>query len=274
MQERDDKMQKISVIIPTYNRADKILESVNSVLRQTYTNIEVIVVDDGSTDDTKNVVESIEDERVRYIRLLENGGASVARNVGVEHASGNIIAFEDSDDLWYANKLELQMEYWKLHPEFSMIYSQYKMHLSETTCIAPNPEWYGEMEGDIFPWLLLRNSIGTPTMIMYKECFEEIGGFDTEMRSLEDWDFAIRFAEQFLIGYVEQPLVNAFFSEGGVSSSTSAYYESRCKMIAEYKEYMISYGIFDNIVNDLFHRAEERGVLAVVKSMLLTYLSK
>lgn len=267
-------MDKVSVIIPTYNRASKLMDAIKSVLNQTYFNIEVLVVDDGSTDNTKDMVESIEDKRIRYIKLPENMGASAARNAGAQYAESEIIAFEDSDDLWKVDKLEKQMAYWKEHPEFSMIYCQYTMHMSDATCIAPNKEWYGEFEGDIFPWLLLRNTVGTPTMLMYRECFLEVGGFDTTMRSLEDWDFAIRFAEKYMIGYVEEPLVDAFFTEGGISSKTAAYYESRCKMIAMYKEQMLTYDIFDVAVSDLFQRAEKRNMLETVKKMLMLFLSK
>lgn len=264
--------EKVSVIIPTYNRADMLLNSVNSVLQQTYSNIELIVVDDASTDNTLEVVENINDKRFRYIKLPENMGASSARNVGVEYAESDIVAFEDSDDIWRLDKLEKQMNYWKAHSEFSMIYCQYNMHVREIECLAPNKEWYGDLEGDIFPWLLLRNTVGAPTMIMYKNCFQDVGGFDTTLRSLEDWDFAIRFAEKYMVGYVEEPLVDAYYSEGGVSSGTAAYYESRCKMIAKYREEMLAYGIFDSVIDDLFQRAEKRNLLETVKKMLMLYL--
>lgn len=267
-------MEKVSVIIPTYNRASKLMKSIESVLNQTYSNIELVVVDDGSTDNTQELVESINDERINYIKLPHNRGASGARNAGVEYSKGKIIAFEDSDDLWKKEKLEKQMSYWKEHPEFSMIYCQYNMHVSGEVCNVPDKDWYGEFEGDIFPWLLLRNTVGAPTMLMYKESFLKVGGFDTTLRSLEDWDFAVRFAEKYMIGYVEKPLVDAFFSEGGVSSGTAAYYESRCKMIARNKKQMMEYGVFDLAVTDLFQRAEQRNMLENVKKMLMLFLTK
>ena len=93
-------MEKISVVIPTYNRSALIERAVNSVAMQTYENLEIIVVDDGSADDTETVVNSIKDSRIRYIKLPVNGGAANARNVGVEHATGSLVAFQDSDDYW------------------------------------------------------------------------------------------------------------------------------------------------------------------------------
>lgn len=99
----------ISVIIPTYNRADKILNSINSVLNQTIKDIEIIIVDDGSEDETHNIVKKIKDDRVRYIKHTKNMGVSTARNTGIKYAKGEYIAFQDSDEIWYKNKLEIEL---------------------------------------------------------------------------------------------------------------------------------------------------------------------
>lgn len=99
----------VSVIIPTYNRGRLILDSVNSVLNQTYKNIELIVVDDCSTDDTKEVIESIKDSHIKYIKLEKNSGACIARNRGIEKSTGEFIAFNDSDDLWIPEKICRQL---------------------------------------------------------------------------------------------------------------------------------------------------------------------
>ena len=101
-------MDLISVIIPTYNRENKIIDAVRSVLEQTYINIEVIVIDDGSTDDTYLMLDKIEDKRLKYV-YQENSGACVARNRGIKEAKGKYIAFHDSDDIWHKDKLEKQI---------------------------------------------------------------------------------------------------------------------------------------------------------------------
>lgn len=103
----------ISVIIPTYNRGSLILGAVNSVLNQTYRNIELLVVDDCSTDNTSQILENLKDSRIKYIRLEKNSGACTARNKGIEYASGEFIAFNDSDDLWLPEKLERQLAFLK-----------------------------------------------------------------------------------------------------------------------------------------------------------------
>ena len=99
----------VSVIIPTYNRGRLILDSINSVLNQTYKNIELIVVDDCSTDNTEEILKSINDSRIKYVKLEKNSGACIARNKGIELSTGEFIAFNDSDDLWITTKLEKQL---------------------------------------------------------------------------------------------------------------------------------------------------------------------
>lgn len=265
-------MKQISIIIPSYNRSVKLKKSIESILQQSYVDFELLIVDDASTDDTQAMVESIGDERIRYIRQAVNGGASAARNEGVRQAACPLIAFQDSDDIWRPEKLEKQMAYWQQHPEYSMIYCSYKKYIDGQEIIVPNTDWRGELEGWIFSWLAQRNSIGAPTMLMKRECFLEVGGFDTSLRALEDWDFVLRFSQKYAIGYVDEPLVDSYDSPDGVSSGGSAYYESRCRMIGKYKEQMMSEGVFDLVVGDLFQRAEQRGALEEVKRMLLLFL--
>lgn len=265
-------MERVSVIIPTYNRGEKVLNSVNSVLQQTYDNIELLIVDDGSADNTQEIVESIGDERIRYIKQTKNVGAGASRNEGAKLAKSEIIAYNDSDDLWKPEKLEKQMKYWEQHSEFSMIYCAYSMSRPEGTFVVPDEQMEGKLEGDIFSWLLLRNSIGTPTMVMRRADFFEAGGFDTTFRSLEDWEFAIRFSEKNGIGYISDVLVDAGYSENGISSRVSEYYESRCKIIAKYKRQLMENGIFENAVNDVFIRAQKRGILETVKKMMMLFL--
>ena len=100
--------EKISVIIPTYNRGESIIESINSVLKQTYHNLEIIIIDDGSTDNTELLISNLNDYRIKYIKLNENKGASFARNEGIKIASGKYITFQDSDDLYHLDKIEIQ----------------------------------------------------------------------------------------------------------------------------------------------------------------------
>lgn len=262
----------ISVIIPTFNRADTILRSVNSVLDQTYKDMELLIIDDGSTDNTKELIEQIEDSRIRYIYLGTNSGASNARNVGARHARGEWIAFQDSDDAWKPDKLSKQIAYASEHPEYNLIYSSYIAHLTEQDIYFPTEPLPSVMEGDMFHTLLLRNVIGTPTMLIKREAFLQSGGFDTAYQSLEDWEFVIRFSKNNLIGYVSDYLMDVYMLDGGISSRVGAYYDSRCRMLAEYKEDIIKFGLFDTIAMDILTRAANSGIQEQVQKMMMLYL--
>ena len=267
-------VDKISVIIPVYNTEKYLEKCIQSVCNQTYQNLEIICVDDGSTDGTVELVASWKDSRIRYVRQ-ENQGAPTARNHGVAHAVGKLIAFQDSDDCWYPNKLEKQMEYWRKHSDYSMIYSAYMLRRQNGESVrVPYAGTWGELEGDIFETLLVNNCIGTPTMLMNKECFLELGGFKREMECLEDWDFALRFAEKYGIGFVDEPLMDAFPLEGGISSHAGNFCLNRCRMIAGNRKQLLERGLFERVVGDLLSRAKEWGVLEQVQAMLMAMLSR
>jgi len=263
----------ISVIIPTYNRAGTILRSVNSVLNQTYKDLELLIIDDGSTDNTKELIEQIEDDRIRYIYLGANSGASNARNAGVFYASGEWIAFQDSDDAWKPEKLEKQMQLALEHPEYAMIYSSFMDHEADESIIYfPSKPYSGVMEGNMYSSLLLCNVIGAPTMMIKREAFLQSGGFDTNYKSLEDWEFVIRFSKNNLIGFVPDYLMDVYMLNNGVSSRVAPYYDARCRMLAEYKEDLIKFGLFDTVVMDILTRAADSGVQDQVKNMMMLYL--
>lgn len=267
-------MQKVSVIIPTYNREKEIERSVRSVLSQTYENLEVIIVDDGSTDHTEAVIHSIGDPRIRFVRQEQNGGASAARNVGVEYADADVIAFQDSDDVWRKDKLQKQMDFLNEHPEYSLVYSSYCLHRAEGSSVeVPFADTIGNLDGDIFSTLLLNNTIGAPTILMRKADFLNLGGFDITLNCLEDWDFVLRLAQNHLIGYINEVLVDAYQLDGGISSDPGAFYQSRCLMIVRYKKELLERNLFDSAVSTLLVKAQKSGVLNEVQKMLVLFLS-
>ena len=262
------KRYEISVIIPTYNRADHIKKSVESVLAQTgqgelFDIIEVLVIDDGSTDNTDAVVTSIADERIRLYRMDVNSGAAAARNKGVDIAIGEWIAFQDSDDVWHEDKLKKQVEYLKSQPGCSMVSHPIRAYFEDgsdyVSAIA---------EGDdIVSLLAKRNYYGTPTMLIKREAFNDIGGFDIELNALEDWEFALRFAAKYQIGMVDEALIDSDMILEGVSADASAYYESRCKMIAWNRFLLIQHDCFNEAVRSLLTHAQKNDVLDSVGKM-------
>lgn len=264
-------MEKISVIIPTYNRAHLIGRAVESVLRQTYDDLEIILVDDGSRDNTEAVVNAIGDGRIIYKKLEGNHGAAYARNAGVECAGGRLIAFQDSDDAWRPQKLEKQMAYWEKHREFSMVYCPYEIHMGDDVGRYPTEDM-DLLEGELFHALLVRNTIGTPAMLMTRESFLETGGFDITMKSLEDWDFAIRFSRGNLIGYLDEVLVDAYYDRDEDTAGFSGYFETRLRMIAQYREQLTEDGSLDAALMKVFQQAQQVGVLDQVQKLSLLLL--
>lgn len=198
----------VSVVIPTYNRAHLLPRAMRSVLAQTWSDIEVIVVDDGSIDETPDVVRRVRDARVRLIRLDRNGGAARARNEGVRAASGEWVAFLDSDDEWVREMLELQVE--RLVREgchATVVYCQGHLHNEVTgrmTRLYVTP-----YEGDVFDRLLAGWIPVTTSMFLVKRSsLVAVGGFDERLQCLEDYDLWLRLAEASnYFGVVDLPLV-------------------------------------------------------------------
>lgn len=263
----------VSVVIPTYNRYGVLANSIESVLAQTYKDFELIVVDDGSTDDTSDLMKKyLVDERVRYIQLEKNAGVSNARNVGVENARGEWIAFQDSDDCWRPDKLRIQMEYIAQHPNCGMVYSAFGYHMPDEEEIRKIPN--GNHSGDLMSNLLICNRIGAPTIVVKKELFISLGGFDLSYPALEDWDFAIKAAATSEIGYVDEILVDAHYTEGSISRSVFNYYQARCMLIAAYKEELEKRKLFDTVVMEMFGSidGQEPETIDVIKKMLMKAL--
>ncbi len=213
------KTPEVSVIIPTYNRANVLKRSVDSVLNQSYRDFELIIVDDASTDNTEVIVNKINDSHIRYVRLSTNGGPAQARNEGVRVAKGKYIAFQDSDDYWRTEKLQKQMDFLKNNPEYLFVFCKIVGKEKPYTQIPPENFFDTEKyEHGFLDILLISNKIGTPSMMMKKSLFEELGGFNSELRTMEDWDLALRAAESHPIGYISDILVEADLSHEGVNS--------------------------------------------------------
>ncbi len=212
------KDELVSVVIPTYNREAAVIRAINSVLEQTYDMLECIVVDDGSTDQTEKRVSQIKDSRLRYIKLAQNIGPSGARNAGIKESRGNYIAFHDSDDIWLPDKLKMQMERIACEEEIGMVYCGYSYQKNGKEMKIPsNRNEKSELEGHIFDSLWRDNKIGTPAILVRKECIEACGGFAEELRSLEDWEFVLRIAAKYKIAYIDKILVQANYSPKGVN---------------------------------------------------------
>lgn len=215
---------KVSVIIPTYNRAESLPRAIQSVLNQTFQDFEIIVVDDGSTDNTKDIIKEFQeqDKRVKYIKHDKNKGAAAARNTGIKVAKGKFIAFQDSDDEWLPKKLEKQME------AFDNASSKVGVVYTGFWSIEGNVKQYSlhkeilHKEGDIHTQILQGNFIGTPAAVVKKACFKKVGMFDERLHRLIDWELWIRVSKYFDFKFIDEPLGVAYFVGGGIRTDEEA----------------------------------------------------
>jgi glycosyltransferase involved in cell wall biosynthesis len=196
---------EVSVVIPTYNSARYAAEAVESVLAQTFEDLEVIVVDDGSTDDTAEVIGSMASP-VRYLHQ-PNSGVSVARNHGIEESTGRYVALLDADDTWLPEKLSKQIEALRGAPGYRLCYTALMITDADLSPIGVREAGFA---GTALETLLLQGNIvggGSSTVLCERDLFGEIGGFDPDLSQCADWDMWIRLASLTDFLYLSEPLV-------------------------------------------------------------------
>ena len=276
-------MAEFSVVIPTYNREKTIIQAVSSVLEQKNPNSsfgisEIIIVDDCSDDNTEAVIESFAEKeaerlegcntKIIYHRLPQNSGPGKARNEGAKLAKSEFIAFQDSDDYWLPEKLMTVAEFIEANPMADIYCHFYEAHLDggrTITVDAPDLD-------DYFEELAVRNLVGAPAIVVRRDAFMDVGGFDENMRALEDWDFALRFAYKHSIRFVPQVLMEVDLTGEGVSSKAGNYYDARCRIIAGNKDILIERGVFKKAVEKLLSDAQEKGIMKEIAGVLELYL--
>lgn len=211
---------KVSVIIPTYNRGNLIIKSIKSVLNQTFKNLEVIVIDDGSSDNTEHLVNKITDKRLKYVKLSSNKGSSNARNIGIKNANGQFISFQDSDDIFYPNKIEKQLkniinrnsilDFCKINVIYNSTYSY----------LIPNKRQENSiLKGDIFNELISRgNFISTQSMLIRTNYMKK-HLFDIDMPRLQDYDVILGMIPKVKISYTKEVLVDLHIQNNSITRS-------------------------------------------------------
>jgi glycosyltransferase involved in cell wall biosynthesis len=207
----------ISVVLPTYNREKYIKRAMDSVLRQTYENVELIIVDDKSTDNTIAVASAYRDERVKLIRHRENLGCSAARNTGIDAARGEYIAFQDSDDVWLPHKLEKQLRLLRSSPCSKFCFGSFiRFDSGRARALA----CLSETDVDQFNHLILKENLVTTQTIFAEAAFiKQCGKFDVELPRYIDWEQALRLSELTRFTYDPEPLVLVFRTAGSLSSN-------------------------------------------------------
>ena len=213
-------MPSVSVIIPAYNSQDTILEAIASVFNQTFTDLEVLVIDDGSTDNTCEYVRSIDDDRLKLLSY-ENGGVSVARNRGIANAKGEYISFLDHDDLWTFDKLAEQVAALQQSPNAGVAYSWTTIMFSDEDPVRYRNLGRTYFEGDVYAEILVTNFVCSGSNILVrKEAAESIGEFDPSPTHNEDWDYYIRLAAKWHFALV--PKYQIIYRQTSTSASSNA----------------------------------------------------
>ena len=196
-------MPEVSVIIPAHNAAQYLPEAVDSVLGQTFNDFEILIIDDGSTDNTEEVLRRYH-SKVRYFSQ-QNSGVAVTRNRGIERAQGRYIAFLDADDTWMPHKLERQMAAMAEHKDYRICYSAFTVTGPD---LAPISVSRSRRQSHALEDLLLQgNVVATPTTVMGERAlFVEAGGFDPALSQCADWDMWVRLAALTDFLYIDEPL--------------------------------------------------------------------
>ncbi|OGI07828.1 MAG: hypothetical protein A2X41_11920 [Candidatus Margulisbacteria bacterium GWE2_39_32] len=212
-------MPKVSIIIPTYNRSQRLSEAIDSVIAQTYTNIEIIVIDDGSTDETEEIINSKKASFPILYTKQKNKGVSAARNYGISLASGDYICFLDSDDIWYPQKVQVQLAIMEKTPDIQISQVQ-EVWMRKGKHVNPMKK-HLKPSGDIFiPSLKL--CLVSPSAVMIKKTlFTEVGLFDEKMPVCEDYDLWLRISYKYGIYLIHDNLIE---KRGGHEDQLSKKY--------------------------------------------------
>lgn len=247
----------VSVVIPCYNRKDRLLACLSSVFSQSYENIEVIVVDDGSTDNVEELFTKIADPRLSFLRYEENRGACHARNYGAERSHGEFIAFQDSDDLWYPDKIERQLALLKKSGADMCFCGMDRVSVKGEGYYFPV---HGFSPENALEQFLAENRAGTQTMLMHRRVFDALR-FDESFRRYQDWDFAIRAAASFELVYLPEALTRSEVGEDSISFAVKSYpalTKLYNKHLALYKQHPAADAVMNRRMGKRLHKSDKR----------------
>lgn len=214
------KQYAVSVIIPTYNCGRYLAGCIESVLAQTWHDFELIIVNDGSTDNTEDVIQPfLKDPRVLYIKQ-KNGGHGNARNTAMKRAKGDYIAFLDADDLWDPTKLEKQLNLFTA-PTIGLVYCRWRFLDEKGRIIkyCPESKYFEFRSGGVTEYLFFDNFMATPSIVIRKDCLERSGLFDESIMIGEDWDLWLRISVNYEVRYVDEPLITVRIDRPGKIST-------------------------------------------------------
>ncbi len=223
-------MSRVSVIIPVYNSAKTVGEALDSVAAQTYTDYEIIVVNDGSSDQSENVIKKYMRPPldVTYVEQV-NKGPGAARNTGLRLAKGEFVAFLDADDLWDKDKLATAVQAMDAHPEVKLVFTDMRHVVNNSLAHSSYLHERGYRHiasGHIYDNLLKGNFIFTPTVVLRRDALDETGQFDEQLPIAEDYDLWLRITRQYPVYYLDRPLVTRRRMGSNITENKQAYVQS------------------------------------------------
>lgn len=226
---------KVSVIIPTYNRSELLKKAIKSLENQSHQNFEIIIIDDFSTDDTAEVVNEMKDDRIIYLKHESNKGGSEARNTGIQRATGSFIGFLDSDDQWLPDKLEKQLKQFERQPDVGVVYTGVQV-VNENN--QPTRKIVPKYSGEILPKLFESNCIDTTSSVLVKkEILDQVQGFDASLPSCQDWDLYIRLAQVTKFDFVKESMVLFYHHSGErITTNKTSVLNGHLSIFEKYKE--------------------------------------
>jgi len=228
-------MAIVSVVIPTYNRAHMIGRCIRSVISQTYYDFEILIIDDGSVDNTEQVIRSFKDPRIKYVRNQIQVGANAARNTGIKLAKGKYIAFLDDDDEWLQTKLFKQMAVMENASEsIGAVYTGRIVIKSGKVVSIVSPHF----QGNIISKLLDENCVGTMSTVMIRsKLLLQNGGLDEKLLSCQDWDLWLRIAERYEFACIPDILVKYHITEKSITSNIQKQLQGHLQLFNKHRKY-------------------------------------
>lgn len=264
----------VSVILPTFNRGRIISKAIESIVNQTYSNWELFIVDDGSTDNTADVVKCYtHDSRIKYISYPDRKGANHARNIGLKKASGDYLAFSDSDGYWLPNYLEERLKALKEHA-VELVWGRFLGHMDGKEYIEPS------LNASLLnsPFFLVnelykRNHIGTHALVITRKCYEITGGFDESLRRFQDWDLVLKLiCEHKIPYYFCDDILDIDFTQDDSITKTEDRFEARFVIFLNHIESCFSNDCFQESLDvflDYLPVDKENDFLSCIKSRFI-----
>jgi len=225
------KMPEVTAIIAAYNAQRYVEQAVRSVLEQTVEDLEVLVVDDGSTDETPEIIRRFDDPRVRIFRQ-PNAGQTVAKNRGIYESTGRYVGFCDADDRWHPQKLEKQLPVFDRSAEIAVVYSS-ERSIDEVGNSIPD-RVDAVRRGRVLDDLFIENFVPFGTAIVRRSCLLEVGGFDESLRMGIDWDLWLRIAAKYEFDYVPDDLSIYRKWSGQMSTDWCGRYDSAFRIMKKF----------------------------------------